>query len=208
MRCTMASIETLNSSEKASTNTDYDLSSMNLSIDERTLLAGSDDDYVTCRRSGMHGSRFSLNETVIAKPPSFVDNFKDDLRKSFRGNSLNIVYEHEILFQPAFQSSPSKHIPIQSNTSEIVIPIEHSVTKPKNHRNKQSATMPIVGNLKRNPSLRYSNYLRNMRVHRNSIHYRGAMLNTHRYRLKASSCPNIYRNSMTTIAKEDEVRFN
>ncbi len=25
-----------------------------------------------------------------------------------------------------------------------------------------------------------------------------------RYRLKASSCPNIYRNSMTTIAKEEE----
>ncbi|KAJ8972062.1 hypothetical protein NQ317_010931 [Molorchus minor] len=28
------------------------------------------------------------------------------------------------------------------------------------------------------------------------------MLNIHRYRLRASSCPDIYRNSMTTIAKE------
>jgi len=28
------------------------------------------------------------------------------------------------------------------------------------------------------------------------------MLNINRYRLRASSCPNIYRNSMTTIAKE------
>lgn len=207
MHCMMASIETLNTSEKASTNADFDLSSMNLSIDERTLLAGSDDEYGTCRRSGMHGSRFSLNETFYAKPPSLMENFKEDLRKSFRGNSLNIVYEHEVLFQPAFQSSPSKHIPIESNghTSDIVIPVQHSVVKLK-RRNKQSTTMPVTGNLKRNPSLRYSNYLRNMRVHRNSIHYRGAMLNTHRYRLKASSCPNIYRNSMTTIAKEDEVR--
>jgi hypothetical protein len=208
MQCTMASIETLNTSEKASTNADFDLSSINLSIDERTLLVDSDDCYMTCRRSGMHGSRFSLNESVIAKPPSLVDHFKDDLRKSYRGNSLNIVYEHEVLFQPPFQSSPMKHIPITNNASDIVIPIDHSVSKPKNHRTKYSSTMPVMGNLKRNPSLRYSNYLRNMRVHRNSIHYRGAMLNTHRYRLKASSCPNIYRNSMTTIAKEDEVNFN
>ena len=34
--------------------------------------------------------------------------------------------------------------------------------------------------------------------------YRGAMLNIHKYRLRASSCPDIYRNSMTTIAKENE----
>lgn len=209
-RCRMASIETLNSSEKASTNADFDLSSMNLSIDERTLLVtGSDENFVACRRSGMHGSRFSLNETVIAKPPSHAENFKDDFRKSFRGNSLNIVYEHEIAFQPTYQSSPSKHIPAVcvGNSSEIIEPMQNSVSKLKSHRrHKQSSTMPtVIGNLKRNPSLRYSNYLKNMRVHRNSIHYRGAMLNTHRYRLKASSCPNIYRNSMTTIAKENEV---
>jgi hypothetical protein len=30
------------------------------------------------------------------------------------------------------------------------------------------------------------------------------MLNIHKYRLRASSCPDIYRNSMTTIAKENE----
>lgn len=45
-------------------------------------------------------------------------------------------------------------------------------------------------------------YLRDLRVHRLSLTYRGAMLNINRYRLRASSCPDIYRNSMTTIAKE------
>lgn len=41
---------------------------------------------------------------------------------------------------------------------------------------------------------------------RHSLTYRGAMLNINRYRLRASSCPDIYRNSMTTIAEEkDEV---
>lgn len=45
-------------------------------------------------------------------------------------------------------------------------------------------------------------YFRDIRVHRLSVTYRGAMLNINRYRLRASSCPDIYRNSMTTIAKE------
>lgn len=51
-----------------------------------------------------------------------------------------------------------------------------------------------------------TSYLKDLRVHRHSLTYRGAMLNINRYRLRASSCPDIYRNSMTTIAKEkDEV---
>lgn len=53
-------------------------------------------------------------------------------------------------------------------------------------------------------SIKNTNYLRNIRFHRNSIHYRGAVLTTHRYRLRTSSCPNIYRNSMTTLAQDCE----
>lgn len=45
-------------------------------------------------------------------------------------------------------------------------------------------------------------------IFRNSVMYRGAVLNTYKYHLRASSCPNIYRNSMTTLAKEtEEVQF-
>ncbi|XP_047529209.1 uncharacterized protein LOC125065571 [Vanessa atalanta] len=44
-------------------------------------------------------------------------------------------------------------------------------------------------------------FLKDLRIHRHSLTYRGAMLNINRYRLRASSCPNIFRNSMTTIAK-------
>lgn len=44
--------------------------------------------------------------------------------------------------------------------------------------------------------------LKDLRIHRHSLTYRGAMLNISRYRLKASSCPDIYRNSMSTIASE------
>ncbi|KAK8746989.1 hypothetical protein OTU49_016933, partial [Cherax quadricarinatus] len=41
---------------------------------------------------------------------------------------------------------------------------------------------------------------------RQSMTYRGAMLNIHRYRLRASSCPDIYRNSIITIAKSQDER--
>lgn len=50
----------------------------------------------------------------------------------------------------------------------------------------------------------HSAYLNGLRVKKKSLTYRGAMLNLPRYRLRASSCPDIYRNSITTIAREKE----
>ena len=47
-------------------------------------------------------------------------------------------------------------------------------------------------------------YLKGLKVKKRSLTYRGAMLNLPRYRLRASSCPDIYRNSITTIAREKE----
>ncbi|CAH2034426.1 unnamed protein product, partial [Iphiclides podalirius] len=44
--------------------------------------------------------------------------------------------------------------------------------------------------------------LKDLKIHGDSLTYRGAMLNINRYRLRSSSCPNIFRNSMTTAAKE------
>ncbi|XP_076248340.1 uncharacterized protein LOC143188143 isoform X2 [Calliopsis andreniformis] len=52
-----------------------------------------------------------------------------------------------------------------------------------------------------------THYFKDIRVHRNSVMYRGAALNLHKYRLRASSCPNIYRNSMTTLAMENEEKW-
>ncbi|XP_063240519.1 monocarboxylate transporter 14-like [Bacillus rossius redtenbacheri] len=52
-----------------------------------------------------------------------------------------------------------------------------------------------------------AHYLNDIRVHKKSMMYRGAILNLNRYRLRASSCPDIYRNSMITIAKEAEERW-
>ncbi|CAG4937473.1 unnamed protein product [Parnassius apollo] len=47
-------------------------------------------------------------------------------------------------------------------------------------------------------------YLRDIRVHRNSIMHRGAMMNIAKYKLRASSCPDIYRNSMWSLEEQEE----
>uniref|UniRef100_A0A1Q3FII2 Putative monocarboxylate transporter n=1 Tax=Culex tarsalis TaxID=7177 RepID=A0A1Q3FII2_CULTA len=183
----LASSETLNSYEKiSSTGYQDDECSLGFKTSLQTLsVASLDEGYLSCQRqrelqSRGGGSTWSLDEGALAVPD-------EENRRSFRGTSLDVVYENEI-FNP------------NVNTAVTLVVPKQKTMKPKPHHKN--------GGLKRiqphNQSLRYSNFLKDMRIHRNSIHYRGALLNTHRYRLKASSCPNIYRNSMTTIAREKE----
>lgn len=49
-------------------------------------------------------------------------------------------------------------------------------------------------------------YLRDLKMPLNSIGHRNAMLNIKRYKLKASSCPDIFKNSMITVNEQEEVR--
>jgi len=151
-------------------------------------------------RSGVHGSRYSLNESILIKP-SALDLIKEPPK---RRNTLDLAQQVEI----PIPNTPSPLIltvkndnPYKKPTTIPKTPVKtRIVTRRPTHFNP-------VGNLKNFQSLKYSNYLKNMKIHRNLMHHRGALLNTHRYRLKSSSCPNIYRNSMTTIAKEEQVRF-
>lgn len=184
----LASSETLNSYEKISSEDDD--ASLNLKTSLQTLsVASLDEGYLSCQRqrelqSRGGGSTWSLDEAALAARIAQDD---EENRRSFRGTSLDVVYENEI-FNPNVNTAVT-----------LVVPKQQKRPSHKPHKN---------GGLKRtqphNHSLRYSNFLKDMRIHKNSIHYRGALLNTHRYRLKASSCPNIYRNSMTTIAREKE----
>lgn len=180
----IASSESLNASEKMSCSTD----------------SGSIKSYEDCLRPtlGQLGSRYSLDESMINNN---VNGERVDLHFSVRGNSLGTLLEHG-----------------NSNSNEVRIIVPILDTKQQGHRHRShlkgvgrnsgrkrlNNAGEIVGNLRRNVPLRSSNYFRNMRIHRNSINYRGAIMNTHRYRLKASSCPNIYRNSMTTLAQTEE----
>lgn len=175
----LASTETLNASEKMSFN-EMAAYGDHLSLN---ISEPCDQEFVR-HNDNINTSRLSLQESPVHKT--------DDLRSSFRGNSLGSL---GILFEKPADKSSYTQLP-----HDITIPIPSK----KDHKLKKRAHPLQNGDLKRHTHLRYSNYFRNMRIHRNSIHYRGAMLNTHRYRLRASSCPNIYRNSMTTLACETE----
>lgn len=186
--CTLASSETLDSDTLS-------FRGSNRATNDSESLAES---YLTNHfnsNKAPYGSRFSLDETLILKP---VEKFKQDLDRNLRGASLDVVRENEI-FNP-------KSVVHDSNDIKIYISSDQKLPEKKHRVAGRTKTAPPSG-LKQKPSLKYPNYFRNMRVHRNSIHYRGAMLNTHRYRLRASSCPNIYRNSMTTIAREDDEKW-
>lgn len=180
----LASVETLNASEKHSFYDDE--KPMSNSVFEEDF----DNDKINTKHTWSNenlrysGSRLSLQEAKTEEKPTI-----------FVGASVDALYENNgvtsLLITP---EDENKDI-------TIIIPSSDQVLKRSVSQRKRQ---PFNNNLRRKSTLRNSNYFQNMRIHRNSIHYRGAMLNTHRYRLRASSCPNIYRNSMTTLAREDE----
>uniref|UniRef100_A0A8D8TUN4 Monocarboxylate transporter 14 n=1 Tax=Cacopsylla melanoneura TaxID=428564 RepID=A0A8D8TUN4_9HEMI len=73
----------------------------------------------------------------------------------------------------------------------------------RQHRSDSTPWLRRQFSFKEHPT----HYLKHLKVHRNSVMYRGAALTTPSYRLRASSCPNIYRNSITTIAKDSETNW-
>lgn len=122
---------------------------------------------------------------------------------------LNNDIHHKINAENCGQDQPKPTNDVGANaahTNDVIIQIPScNYLTVGDQSNVRKRTEPSSkGVLRHNTNTKTSNYLRNMRLHRNSIHYRGAMLSTHRYRLRTSSCPNIYRNSMTTLAQDPE----
>ncbi|XP_055537134.1 uncharacterized protein LOC129725383 isoform X3 [Wyeomyia smithii] len=178
----LASSETLNSNDKLSSFAENAEPNSHASL-ETLSVASLDDAYLSAhRQKELRDSRAGSSTWSL---DTEKHNQVDECRRSFRQTSLDVVYENEI-FNPNVNTAITLMVPKQRKLE----------AKHQNGALKRSHT--------HNHTLRYSNFLKDMRVHKNSIHYRGALLNTHRYRLKASSCPNIYRNSMTTIAREKE----
>lgn len=228
----LASIETLSPSEKRSeprTPRNASLGSLRSSTDEGYLTQKYSREHNQHASENYANSRYSLNENIFFAANNVASSFKDLRVNGFRHNSVDFLNpEVHSYFTPVkeesaalIESNVRRHNEnIRGGPAVITIPENEALLDQRTNKvvMKRTRTDSITGmrrlskskkpsyrsNLRRNISIRNSNFLKDMRIHRNSIHYRGAMLNTHRYRLRASSCPNIYRNSMTTIAKEDE----
>ncbi|XP_046865854.1 uncharacterized protein LOC6652392 isoform X3 [Drosophila willistoni] len=193
----LASSETLSSSKNPSVN-----GATSVNFDESFLMKKFD-----------LNSRFSLNENIFMAKNRITTSIAANLRHNsvdILNNDVHSFYKDEALSLGERKSNISTvtiGIPHQLNNSELDIRRArlNSITGLRRlSKSKKPNQHHYHSNLRRQVSIRNSNFLKDMRIHRNSINYRGAMLNTHRYRLRASSCPNIYRNSMTTIAKEEE----
>lgn len=198
----LASNETLNASEKFSP---YD--------DSRPLGAAvSEDDFLNERPPKVWSN--DLLELVGNSRMSLQDHRRGDESdedntdpEAPRGRSVSAIYDNDNVRSYLLPLDAPNGTTGNNTDVVIEIPTKAQLINRKAASDKRKAAMvinPADAALRRNTTLRNSHYLRNMRIHRNSIHYRGAMLSTHRYRLRASSCPNIYRNSMTTLALDTE----
>ncbi|XP_030560064.1 monocarboxylate transporter 14 [Drosophila novamexicana] len=211
----LASIETLSPSEKHST----------VAGTPNGSVRSSDEGYLTQKHNEAHyaSSRYSLNENLFMT--KHIAPSMSNLINGLRHNSVDILSDDMHTYYMAVKEETfalldphprPKLRPVAAASTVIAIPEHEENSELALRRSRLDSITglrrlsrskkpnPHRSNLRRNISIRNSNFLKDMRIHRNSIHYRGAMLNTHRYRLRASSCPNIYRNSMTTIAKEEE----
>lgn len=209
----LASAETMNQAEYQDymneRNTRYDDDSDDEYEDERSDSIGavsltSINDHHSHRWSGskmLGGSRLSLDENMVNRSTNGAD-IEEEMRKSFRGNSLDVVYETDFLNDHG-ALVPYHHHVLGTPGPVVVRPVV-DVDKFRTMGFNPRLPVPQNQQLRKRILTRNSNYFKNMRIHRNSITYRSAIMNTHRYRMKASSCPNIYRNSMTTLAREQE----
>ncbi|XP_049317439.1 uncharacterized protein LOC105230609 [Bactrocera dorsalis] len=214
----LASIETLSPSEKigratpsgTSFSSQQAIDGVNSKAQPREFQRSSPID------GNMANSRYSLNENFFSSKNA-TTSFVDLKPNGLRHNSVDILSDET--YYMSIKKSNTELVngnlrKLHKDAAIIGMPENDAGTKPTKRartdsisgmrRLSKSKKPSVRPSLRYNTSLRNSNFLKNMRIHRNSIHYRGAMLNTHRYRLRASSCPNIYRNSMTTIAKEEE----
>lgn len=177
---------------------DYDDHHDDSSIGAMSLCSLNDAQSHRWSGSKLLGSRLSLDENMILRSAHDMD-IEDEMRKSFRGNSLDVVYETDFL-----NDHEGHAVPYYGGGFRPPLTKDASVDK---HRIMGfNPRVPLGPNQQPRKRIltRNSNYFKDMRIHRHSITYRSAILNTHRYRMKASSCPNIYRNSMTTLARDQE----
>lgn len=159
-----------------------------------------------------------LCSSLVQLPTYLRDNLPVEViseLSSKEGGYLNSLLEHHPFL---FGSIIPKEAAISNASSVAAIPQDFMKKEKKSksksdsgHRKNSNTLKPPPTTISRHPSFTTkidAAYLRNMRIQRGSITYRGAMLNIHRYRLRASSCPDIYRNSMVTIAEEKVSHFD
>ncbi|CAG9838628.1 unnamed protein product [Diabrotica balteata] len=154
------------------------------------LLAGrssSDRELNITHAANRHTSRVPVRLSMKVKIPEENDPSKPETSTPLLERPSKNLSDHV---------KPANEAPKSTDTKTEAVVISPTANK---------ATQLLRSlSVKAKTQIQPQSYLKNVRFRKNSIGYRGAMLNIHKYKVKASSCPDIYKNSMATLFREDE----
>ncbi|CAG9584927.1 unnamed protein product [Danaus chrysippus] len=147
------------------------------------------------------------NNKTAVKFPTKVESLEENEENNLKSNSPK-----EILNMGKMQRTCSEQI--NRNNEEIenykrkhpkLGQIRKSLSETKENRPllKQDSKESKREWLKKQLSVNH-HYLRDLKMPINSLSHRNAMLNIKKYKLKASSCPDIFKNSMITVNEQEE----
>lgn len=127
------------------------------------------------------------------------------------GYLSSLLEQHPYLLNSIITSNEKDSMPaVKDFAPECAALVQNSKKKIKSRQQKCNVQKSCPSQIQKDLSCSMkldAAYLCNMRFQRGSITYRGAMLNIRRYRVRASSCPDIYKNSMVTISEEKTCLF-
>ncbi|CAL1273933.1 unnamed protein product [Larinioides sclopetarius] len=161
--------------------------------------------------SGILENSERLCSSMVQLPTYLGDNCPEVISElsSKEGTHLNSLLEqHPYIFDTIIKKDPDGSV--DSSSAVTQNGKDRSGSKKRRKVRNRSISKSLQSSDQRAMSISGkldAAYLRNLKLQRGSITYRGAMLNIHRYRLKASSCPDIFRNSMVTIPEEKPCLF-
>jgi len=129
------------------------------------------------------------------------DNFPDSLTVARSVSDYRL--QEDLHVEPREEKSESKGVKLKRRVSSMMR--TKSILKKKEAFEEDACFDDIAVSKAPGgaPEQSRSQRLHNLRVRRQSLTYRGACLSTARYRMRASSCPDIYRNSMGDLADEE-----
>ena len=160
-------------------------------------------------KKATHYNKTDIEKLPRINTPKLVRKVSGYFKKCQKLGDIN--YHPEINENPKSILKKDKHVRYEHDTSDGVESDTYHDEQDDYQRNsvsrsyscrRTSGTDALIR--QRNLTQQRSMYLHRLRLRRQSMTYRGAMLNIPRYRLRSSnSCPDIFRNSMTTLAAEE-----
>ncbi|XP_068631908.1 monocarboxylate transporter 14-like [Battus philenor] len=157
--------------------------------------------------------RISIQYNMEVKQPSFVNKRQKETKNlkkyTEQYDPPGVAFINQFLQRSRSEKHrnlieyPWRKYQLKNNNENEMIKLLNSELKDNKSIIKQDSKENRREWLKKQLSVNH-HYLKDLKMPINSISHRNAMLNIKRYRLKASSCPDIFKNSMITINEKED----